>query len=704
MMPIWKNCQRSLIMTAMAACMAVLNAWSSAKASSPDFLIDQNLWREVINEYSAEKAAGHIRDLSRFHRISGGSPGYLAAAAYVTDYMRSLGIFDVEVEKHTADGDKTYLKWRSMPGWEINEAELWLENTGELITRFSDIPVSVFVYSNAADVTGEAVYAGSGVSDADYDGLDVKGKIVLATGEGNAVHREAVLERGALGVVAGPPPDNTDWLYYPDLIPLHRLRSNKSLREKTTFGFSLSRIQFQRLLRFLKQGETLKLHAKVDARLFDAETQTVTAVLKGTQMPEREIIFSAHLDHYSPGANDNNSGSASLLETARTMKALIDRGVISRPKRSIRFLWVGEMHGFAGYLAKDEMIGKRGIAGMNLDMVGEDLYKTRSVLTLVRTPFSNPSFIGDLVESLIERIDGLRLSSPSGSNQRLNYRVSDFKGGSDHFMLSDPTVGVPTVNIGHDHDIFHHTHMDDLEMIDLTELKRVGIMATAAALHLADAGEESAARLATRVAAQSMKRIADQTRKNMNDLFTAAASGAHQTHMARIFEEAKIFVDIQTRVEIDALQSIEEIKTSPRLEKLTHILKDTLLSFAGLEKKKIEYLYLDLCRAHDIIPESIALSAEEKRMRTIIPRRLFRGPISQFYFEDLMGEGIEWYQDRGQRDRHWSNRRTEIVNFMDGQKTLLDIYYAVSAEYGRSDPSVYLKFIEDLEKHGLVAY
>jgi len=703
-MSIWTTLRRSFTIAVVVTSIAVMYGGSMDGASSPDSLIEQSLWRAVINEYSGEKTAGHIRELSKFHRISGGSPGYIAAAEYVTDYMKSLGIYEVNVEKHAADGEKTYMQWRSMPGWEIKEAELWLENTGERITRFSDVPVSVFVYSNAADVSGEAVFVGEGVSDEDYERINVAGKIVMATGEGNTVHREAVLKREALGVVVGPPPHNSDWLPYPNLIPLHRLRSNKSLREKTTFGFSLSRIQFQKLLGFLERGETLKLHARVDARQFDAEMQTVTAVLKGTQMPEREIIFSAHLDHYSPGANDNNSGSASLLEIAHTIKNLIEQGVISRPKRSIRFLWVGEMHGFAGYLAKDGAIGKRGIAGMNLDMVGEDVYKTRSVLSLVRTPFSNPSFISDLIESLIDQVDDLRLSSPSGSGQQLNYRVLNFKGGSDHFMLSDPTIGVPTVNIGHDHDIFHHTHMDDLDKIDITELKRIGIMTTAAALHLADAGEESTVRLATEVAAQSLKRIAGQTQRNLKSLYTALVNPAHPTQIARVFEETKIFTDIQTHAEIEAVRSVERLVSTSRIRELTHFLRNELLSFSAAEKKKVDYFYSDLCRAHGIEPQPFTLSEEEKTMSRIIPKRLFRGPISQFYFEDLMGEGIEWYQNYGRSDRNWSNRRTEILNFMDGQRTLLDIYYAVSAEYGRSEPSAYLKFIKDLEKHGLVAY
>ncbi|MBN1222359.1 MAG: M28 family peptidase [Candidatus Aminicenantes bacterium] len=700
----WKKFRLFFILTALLFGTAAWPCQSKDITSSGDALIEGNLWRNVINEYSAEKTAAHIRELSKFHRISGGSPGYKAAVKYVMDYMNSLEIFEVDAIKHTADGDKIHLQWRSMPGWEINEAELWLENTGERITRFSDVPVSVFVYSNAADVSGEAVFIGEGISDEDYKGLDVRKKFVLATGDGNTVHKKAVLERGALGVIVGPPANNTDWFCYPNLIPLHRLRSNKTLRKKTTFGFSLSRIQFQKLLGYLERGEALKLHAKVDARQFDTETETVTAVLRGSQFPEKEIIFSAHLDHYSPGANDNNSGSASLLEIARTMKALIEQGIISRPKRSIRFLWVGEMHGFAGYLAEDETIGERGIAGMNLDMVGEDLFKTCSVLTLVRTPFSNPSFIADLIEYLIERVDGLQFLTPTGSRQRLNYRVSNFKGGSDHFMLSDPTIGIPTVNIGHDNDIFHHTHMDDLDKIDTTELKRVGIISTAACVYLADAREANALRLATKVAAQSLKRMADRSQRNLSALYAAATNTKHQSRIAKILEESKIFSDLQTGVEIKAIRSIEKLVSSPRLRKLTHFLEEELIMSSEAEKKKLEYIFHDICKTQNIKPEPFTLSAEEKKMREIIPERLFRGPISQYYFEDLMGEEIEWYEDYGRKDRNWSNRRTEILNFMEGQRTLLDIYYAVSTEYGRSDPSFYLKFIEDLKKHGLVAY
>ena len=60
-----------------------------------------------------------------------------------------------------------------------------------------------------------------------------------------------------------------------------------------------------------------------------------------------EIIISAHLfEGYGvQGANDNISGSAAILETARIISKLIADGRIERPKRSIRFIWVPEFSG-----------------------------------------------------------------------------------------------------------------------------------------------------------------------------------------------------------------------------------------------------------------------------------------------------------------------------------------------------------------------
>jgi aminopeptidase-like protein len=59
------------------------------------------------------------------------------------------------------------------------------------------------------------------------------------------------------------------------------------------------------------------------------------------------------------GANDNASGCAAILETARVIKKLADEGKTPPLKRSIRFLFVPEISGTIAYLKKYPELIKR---------------------------------------------------------------------------------------------------------------------------------------------------------------------------------------------------------------------------------------------------------------------------------------------------------------------------------------------------------
>ncbi len=75
----------------------------------------------------------------------------------------------------------------------------------------------------------------------------------------------------------------------------------------------------------------------------------VVAEIRGSEKPDEWIIIGAHLDSwdYGTGAQDNGSGSASVLEVARAIVALG-----RPPRRSIRFaLWGGEEEGLLGSFA-----------------------------------------------------------------------------------------------------------------------------------------------------------------------------------------------------------------------------------------------------------------------------------------------------------------------------------------------------------------
>jgi hypothetical protein len=372
------------------------------------YLLPPEILKSIQIEVSGERAWDMVSKISRFHRIRGAGEGsdYDRCVEWLSGELREIGLQEVKIKRYAADGFKKNFLWDSPVGWKVEEAELWLvEPEKKLISRFSDQAVSLMPYSQGREIESEVIFVGKGKSDEDYENKNVKDKIVFALGgEGSSVHREAVLKRGAAGVVVGPSA-REERREFPDLIEVNRISPTGEERGKTGFGFSLSRRQEQELLSYFEKGQTVRMKAKVDATLFDGSMPVLEAKIIGKGSPNQEIIVMAHLDHYKPGANDNASGSAGLIEMARNILAMVERGDIPPLRRTIRFLWVPEMHGTIAYLAEHQDLGQKGIAGLNLDMIGEDYALCQSSFNLTRAPYSVPGYINDVVLNLLPWLD-----------------------------------------------------------------------------------------------------------------------------------------------------------------------------------------------------------------------------------------------------------------------------------------------------------
>ncbi len=106
-------------------------------------------------------------------------------------------------------------------------------------------------------------------------------------------------------------------------------------------------------------------------------TQNVITFVKGEKQPERFVVFSAHYDHLGmmgnktiyPGANDNGSGTAMLLDLARHFSL-----PENQPDYSIAFMaFSGEERGLMGstFYAEHPLFPLEQIELLiNLDMVG----------------------------------------------------------------------------------------------------------------------------------------------------------------------------------------------------------------------------------------------------------------------------------------------------------------------------------------------
>src|SRR5258706_534593 len=122
---------------------------------------------------------------------------------------------------------------------------------------------------------------------------------------------------------------------------------SQSCSKTKTFGFMVSLKMARELRARLALGEIIRLHAKVVAGQHLGTYDIVTGVIPGAdpQLKNDEIVFSCHLDHQLPGANDNASGCVTILEIARTLSKLIAEGKLARPARTMRFVWPPEIEG-----------------------------------------------------------------------------------------------------------------------------------------------------------------------------------------------------------------------------------------------------------------------------------------------------------------------------------------------------------------------
>jgi hypothetical protein len=680
-----------------------------------------NLNQIVKEELSGSVAKSYVAQICRFHRIQG-STMFHEAAEYVRDELLKLGLNDAEIEQFPADGKAKYWTYTSPVGWEVRSAELRLVEPEErLVCTYKDLPQSLHTFSNSTPpegITAELVDVGAGTKPVDYEGKNVEGKLVLASGRGKAVHEQAVYKHGAAGVITDTltyeMPDVRESLDVPDAHAYQAIWPVAEDVDKVKFGFSLSKRQGNSLRALLKKGKAVRLKATVDARLFPGKEDVVTAIIPGASRPDEEIFLVAHLCHPKPSANDNASGSGLLLEIARTITALIASGKIPRPARTMRFFWVPETMGTVAYLSSHEDAASRLVAGINLDMVGQNQELCKSTLNLDRTPDSLPSYLNDYVFSLVEQsISEFDKRTSFGSGSTFRYATTTFSGGSDHAEFNQADTKAPCVMLIQWPDLYYHTSMDTIDKVSENSLKRVGWITTVATLTLADADMEMAYQLANQSAGRGMARLAEASRKAKEELFKKKQDqrliGKPEEHAKELARAARYGTSRIEHIawrEQQAIQSVRKLAENPELDEYLKKYREDIRAFAQREMANLE---MTLDYVAKTLNAKIAQEPEEatayREAKKTIPRRLFKGSLNTDTFREALGEKeYEWYQDMSEKDPDFTKKTYEMLNFMDAKRSAFEIAEAVSAEYSPTDIEPVLKFMRDLQKTGFIAF
>jgi hypothetical protein len=229
----------------------------------------------------------------------------------------------------------------------------------------------------------------------------------------------------------------------------------------------------------------------VDVRVTTADARNVLALLPGASPTLRDeyIIVGAHYDHLGygdegslapderavhNGADDNASGTAALLEIARTLSSG------PRPERSVLFAaFTGEERGLWGsarFVAQPIVPLERVVAMLNLDMVGR---VTDDAITVFG--------VGTAVE-WSEILD--RASAAMARPLRIA-KAPDGFGPSDHSSFYGE--GIPVLHFFSNTHEDYHRPSDDWEKVNIEGVERVAELAARVARRLASGGADAVA-------------------------------------------------------------------------------------------------------------------------------------------------------------------------------------------------------------------
>jgi aminopeptidase YwaD len=675
---------------------------SAAQAQKAPLLPEKDV-AALANELSGETAKRNLEGIARFHRQRG-SQGFHSAAELVAERARVYGLSDVAILQFPADGKIFYGTQRSRPAWDAEIGELWeisgeeeksrslaalgmtqggMPNGEKKIASYEAEPIVLAEDSESADVTAELVDVGEGTKESDYAGKDVKGKIVLVNAQPGAAQDLAVGKFGAAGMVSYVQNQKTAW--WGEDENLIRWGHLETFSEHKTFAFMVSLKTARALRERLGQGEKIRLHAVVKAGQHPGNYEVVTATIPGVdpKLKDEEIAFSCHLDHQRPGANDNASGCATIVEVARTLQKLIAEGKLARPARTIRFIWPPEIEGTMALLNGKPEFANRIKAAVHMDMVGGGP-TTKAVFHVTRGPMSLPSFVHDVAWAFAEWVNEesykfaatgkaeYPLVAPEGGKEPLRAEYSAYTMGSDHDVYQDLSFGIPAIYLNDWPDRYIHTNFDTAANIDTTKLKRAAFIGGASGYFLAQMKEvdlpainwliledamERRARTIRRGDAQQSAKGLDLMRRNI-DYDVEIARSPYRFLALDVAGAAMIESGMR---ELPAL-----VKSRPESE----LSGDGLLRFARKAGPKGPLAVF----GYDYF-------AEHAKAAGIATPKLLS-------YEGLWGGGEEYAY--------------EVLNFTNGKRNTQEICDAVSAEYGPVPLELVVEYLRALEKIGVV--
>ncbi len=611
----------------------------------------------IVGESSGEAALATIQDIATYMRDR--QPEEWAGTLWESEAMmirlKRWGFADAELIKYPA-GET----------WDVSQGSLWEVAPGlRKIADIQDNITQLAAGSPTTDLTAPLVWVGRGTA-AEIEAAKVEGKIVVTEGSMMQVYSIACGQKGALGVVVctpargtndltqmgwaqvgmrmrpagmrggnrpgGNPPPGAGGQTPPP--PADAQAAAPAAPTPARFGFQLPVREGEILKQRLMMGQKITAQAKIKASQVKYNMEVVTCAIPGTDPAAGEVIFSAHSFEgiSKQGANDNTSGSAAILESARILKTLIDDGRLPRPKRTIRWVWGPEFAGIGKWVGEHKDIMARTLCNINMDMVGEWLSKNQSFFCLMRTTYGNPHYINDVMENVYryvgegnrERIQNrggaspvpVRIVAPFGSDEPFWYSIETHYGASDHEVFNDWGVGVPGIMMIAWPDRWYHTSGDIADKSDATQMKRASLIGAAGAYTVATADDAMTVKIAGEIASNAARRLGHQLVVGLEALNGADAAG-----LAEAYRYALACIGGTAINEKDTMDSVLELAADKAgLGAYTAKMKAGLEALAAAHRSTLQAHMEAAAKRLGVKPVVLVQTDEEKKAAKIVPR------------------------------------------------------------------------------------
>lgn len=676
---------RFVVIVLVLVCgLAAMPRFHTSHAQSTPFLSDDAI-RMLTNELSGDRAFEHIRWLGHWHRDSG-MEGFFKAADYVMQAAKEAGLEDVRFIEQPL----------GRPNYTARAAELWMVEPVEVkLADIGDTPLYLADGSHDADVTAELVWIGD-ASEESLKGIDVAGKIVLTSAPPQQAVENAVYERGAAGVVDYTTSESKNPMDYPDQIAWTRIGVTPPPGKTGTFAFTLSPRKGDMLRRLLQTegmqdifatgkrtpGGRVVLKARVRTEIGQAPGRTgfVEGWIHGSKYHDQAIVVTAHLQEEKPSANDDGSGSASILEIARTFSKLIKEGKMQRPLRDIRFWWTDEIYSEGRYFRDHPEEPKKLLANVHQDMVGANQAMGSRVQHLILAPHSRTSYLDTIFQSTgtyviqtnnsflsagrqggLPRPHSRPIYSARGTRSGYTAAFVPYFDSSDHLTFLDGPIGLPAVAMINWDDDYIHSSDDDLDKIDQTQLQRNSFIIASTAYVLAFAGSKDVPLIAGETFSLGTARLAGDLKVSMQQMEKDSGEPDGGWKIATMIIEQGV------QREVRALHSVRVFAGSD--EGALRTIGALAARMQSKEQELVSDLRAFYRQLHGRDPQTIELSPEELAASRKVPAN---------------ASSLETYYSNRQKVRYRGSlhglMQSEVYNFVDGKRSYYDIYKAVSAE------------------------